>query len=235
MMNRRIVQALKVLVPALAFPAILQVAATRPWLHGGATFAEMRRALPGDEQLASADVQATRAITVRAAVEAVWPWIVQLGTGRAGWYTSPTEMTPSATDRVNPDLQSLGVGDHIMDPSGRIRLLVVRVDPPWELVLAGRVEPPGAGVIDLTWAFVLVPLGDTRTRVLVRTRFAGSNGLRLHAFAESLELVDAVFTRRMLRGIAARAERAGWQSVDLARVRSAPAGDATVTDVGSTG
>jgi hypothetical protein len=206
-MSARVARVLKVAVPALALPAVAQVVIARSWLHGGATYEEKNRHLPGDEILGSAAVQATRAITVRAAVESVWPWIVQLGTGRGGWYT---DEGGAKVHHLEPGLQTLERHDVIIDPSGRMELTVARIDPPWELVLSGHPDPPGAGTLDLTWAFVLVPLAEDRTRLLVRVRYAGANLGRVRTFAHSLELVDAVFTRRMLRGIAALAEQTGW-------------------------
>jgi hypothetical protein len=196
----------KVLIPALAAPAVACAAAASPWVRGGATRAERSRALPGDELLDAATAQVTRAVTIRAAVESVWPWIVQLGTGRAGWCTTDRD-SGAKGNQVHADLQHLVRDDRIVDPSGRYELAVWRIDPPWELVLGARLHPPGAGACSLTWAFVLVPTAERRTRLLVRVRFAGDSGVRARAFVRSLELVDAVFTRRMLQGIARRAER----------------------------
>ena len=65
---------------------ILYRFAVRPWQHRwGATDEEVRRAMPGDGVIPTA-TSTTRAITIEAAPEQVWPWLVQIGYGRAGWY-----------------------------------------------------------------------------------------------------------------------------------------------------
>jgi hypothetical protein len=221
-MRRQTARALKVVVPALALPAAAQLAATRPWLYGGATYEEMHRRLPGDELLGAAALQATRAITVGVSADEVWPWVARLGVGSGGWYTSAG--FAEEMDRVCSDDAQLDVGDVVVDPSGRTGLRVVRSEAPWELVLTGSLRPPGAGPLDLTWAFVLVPRSGDRTRLVVRIRYGGPNRVRTPAFAHGLELVDAVFTWRMLRGLANRAERAGWRPPADAEAEGTPAG-----------
>ena len=59
----------------------------RPWtMRWGATDAEVVRPLPGDQLMTRRGFKATRAITIAAPPEHIWPWLVQLGSGRAGWY-----------------------------------------------------------------------------------------------------------------------------------------------------
>jgi hypothetical protein len=88
----------------------------QPWQHRwGATDAEVRRSMPGDDLLPDA-ASTTRAITIAAPAEQVWPWLVQLGYGRAGWYSYDwidNDGQPSA-DRIVPELQQLQVGDQIL-------------------------------------------------------------------------------------------------------------------------
>jgi hypothetical protein len=82
----------------------------------GATAEEAVRPLPGDHVVAKADYLATRAITINAPPQDVWPWLVQIGSGRAGWYTYDrldNAGVPSAIEIV-PDLQHLQVGDVVM-------------------------------------------------------------------------------------------------------------------------
>ncbi len=59
----------------------------RRWLCWGVTDGERDLGLPGDELIANPDLIATRAITIRASVDEVWPWIAQLGQGRGGFYS----------------------------------------------------------------------------------------------------------------------------------------------------
>jgi hypothetical protein len=90
---------------AAAIPS-LYLLVVRPWhLRWGATDAEVRQPLPGDELVPESKLVATRAISIRAPASQVWPWLVQLGQGRAGLYsyewlenlagTTPTGSSPS--------------------------------------------------------------------------------------------------------------------------------------------
>ena len=89
----------------------------QPWQHRwGATDEEIAAALPGDGIIPDPAGSTTRAITITAAPGDVWPWLVQLGYGRAGWYSYDwidNDGRPSA-DRVIPELQDLAVGDQIL-------------------------------------------------------------------------------------------------------------------------
>ena len=81
----------------------------KPWhMRWGATDEEAHGAMPGDDLIAGAG-PATRAITIRAAPENVWPWLVQLGYGKAGWYSYDwidNDFKPSA-DQIMPEYQTL--------------------------------------------------------------------------------------------------------------------------------
>ena len=106
----------------------------RPWaLRWGATKEEAARPLPGDGLVTKADYLATRAITVHAPPHDVWPWLVQIGSGRAGWYTYDridNAGVPSATEII-PELQRLAVGDLIPMVAGKdIGLRVKELEQP---------------------------------------------------------------------------------------------------------
>jgi hypothetical protein len=84
----------------------------QPWQHRwGATDEEVGAAMPGDDLIPDA-ASTTRAISIAAPPEQVWPWLAQLGFGRAGWYSYDwidNDGQPSA-DRIIPELQQLQVG-----------------------------------------------------------------------------------------------------------------------------
>jgi hypothetical protein len=132
----------------------------------GATDEEVRRSLPGDELESPMGYRAvsTRAITIDAPPEQVWPWLVQMGSGRAGFYTHEwverllliTYADGHSSTRIHPEWQALEVGDRV--PYSRVNSVpVTLVDPPRALC-AGE------------W-LVLEPLdGGTRTRLIARTR-----------------------------------------------------------------
>ena len=90
----------------------------RRMLDWGATAEEVRRALPGDELLPDADLVATRAISIAAPPAEVWPWLVQIGVGRAGayaydWLDRLFGLDMRSSRRIVPELQGLAVGDMV--------------------------------------------------------------------------------------------------------------------------
>jgi hypothetical protein len=180
-------------------------------LRWGATDEELTVWLPGDELVAAADLTATRAVTVRAAADMVWPWIAQLGQGRGGFYSydfleNLVRCDIHSAEWVASEWQSIAVGDSVrLHPE--VSLSVAAVEPGRALVLRGgvpigRTPPP----YDFTWAFVLRDQPNGTSRLVVRERYAYS---RRWAWlvVEPAELVSFVMSRRMLRGIKERAER----------------------------
>jgi hypothetical protein len=186
----------------------------RRWqLRWGATEEECDAALPGDDLIANPDLVATRAITVPAAAEQVWPWIVQLGQGRGGFYSydvleNLVGCDIHSADRVVSQWQDLKVGDQVkLHPE--VGLDVAMVEPGRALVLRGGV-PMGATPppYDFTWAFVVRERPEGTTRLLVRERYAYTQRWA-PLLVEPVAVVAFVMTQRMLRGIRDRAERGG--------------------------
>jgi hypothetical protein len=135
-----------------------------------ATTVEKRRPLPIDSLVPEPIFTSTHAITVDAPPERVWPWIAQMGAGRAGWYSwdaIDNGGAPSRT-RIVPELQSVARGD-IMPavPGAQDAFVVAAVDPPRDLVLT---VPDGHGGIAVGWEHVLDPVPGGRTRLIVRGR-----------------------------------------------------------------
>ena len=139
----------------------------------------MGRPLPGDELLVSPDVLATRAIEIDAPPSAVWPWLVQMGAGRAGAYTYDSienlfGLGMHSADTIVPAWQELEVGDVLRPPKGGPGMRVEILEP--ERVLSNRSE---AG--DWVWTFFLEPQNGS-TRLISRNRIAmkgASAGQRL--------------------------------------------------------
>jgi hypothetical protein len=108
----------------------------RPWWRSwGAAPEESGRALPGDEILSGGVTAETRAITIDAPPDAVWPWLVQMGFGRAGWYSyDAIDMAGTSSERILPEHQDLKVGDLMpTHPGGGF--VVRRIEPGRALVL----------------------------------------------------------------------------------------------------
>ena len=116
----------------------------RRWqLRWGATDEECDTALPGDDLIANPDLVATRAITVPAAADQVWPWIAQLGQGRGGFYSydaleNLVGCHIHSADQIVPEWQDINVGDQVkLHPE--VGLGVAVVEPGRALVLRGGV------------------------------------------------------------------------------------------------
>jgi hypothetical protein len=135
-----------------------------------ATAAEKRRSLPADDMVPDPLFASTHAITIDAPPEHVWPWIAQMGAGRAGWYSwdaIDNGGAPSAT-RLVPELQAVVPGDLMpAAPGATDAFLVARAIPPRDLVLTA---PDGQGGYAVAWEHVLEPLDGERTRLIARAR-----------------------------------------------------------------
>ena len=112
------------------------VLAVRPWWRSwGVDHGEAERELTGDDLVPDALIADTRGIDIGAPPEAVWPWLVQMGFDRAGWYSyDVVDMRGASADQIDAELQTLAVGDAI--PSSPQTAFVARVvDPERALVL----------------------------------------------------------------------------------------------------
>ena len=135
-----------------------------------ATALEKRRTLPVDAMIPDPLFVSTHAITIDATPEQVWPWIAQMGSGRAGWYcwdAIDNGAVPSSSVIVS-EFQTVVPGD-IMPavPGATDAFVVAAVDPPRELVLT---VPDGHGGNAVAWEHLLEPLDSGRTRLIVRGR-----------------------------------------------------------------
>lgn len=182
--------------------------AVRPWmLNWGATAEERRRPLPGDDALPDASYVTTRAVTIRAPSEAVWPWLVQMGQDRAGFYTHNwverllRSGIPDISE-IRPEWQHLEVGDLVRtnrDIGGKpMGWPVIAVDPGRSLVVSSRSMPSG------TYAFVIEPV-DGGTRLIVRDRAAWKPS-ELPFAALVFEPLHAYMETGLIRGVRQRAE-----------------------------
>jgi len=116
-----------------------------------ATRAEKRRPLPGDTIVPEPMFSVTHAITINAPIERVWPWLAQMGSGRAGWYSwdaIDNGAKPSALSIV-PGLQAIARGDVMPAvPGAKDAFVVAAVNPPHDLVLTA---PDGDGGEAVSW------------------------------------------------------------------------------------
>jgi hypothetical protein len=186
-------------------------------LRWGATPEELARLLPGDDLVTAPSLCATRAVTITGHPEDIWPWIVQIGYDRAGFYgydlienLGSKRGLRSATVIV-PDLQRLTVGDRVY--VSRIAYLVIHsMTPNKFLTWVGDDPPHGA------FTFGLFPVDEKRTRLVIRARLRyhwTDSRILLDLFTE---FGDHVAVPRMLLGIRGRVEGHGIQSLAVQAV-----------------
>jgi hypothetical protein len=192
---------------AIAMLAVLYWFPMRRWMSGwGATPSDLTRVMAGDVLLVNPTYAGTMAVTVDAAPEHIWPWLVQIGYRRGGLYSYDWLDRlfgyldrPSAT-RILPEFQNLAVGDEI--PLGRgPGWPVAAIEPNRALVLDMR----NLGGFDWVWQFGLYAVDGNRTQLVSRSRVrTRSVWARLATYA--IEPAGFLMTRRMLLGLKQRAE-----------------------------
>ena len=195
-------------------PLFLTAPLYRRWhLHWGATPEEVASALPGDARLARSQFVCTRAITIDAPAAAVWPWLVQVGCGRGGWYSHDlldNPARPSARE-VLPGLQHLKIGQWVPmaagEPTETNALRVEAFESERWLLWS---KP------DSTWVWTLTDLGGDQTRLVTRVHavYDWRRPARALLGGMLLEFGDFAMMRRMLRGIKERAESLHRHPVD---------------------
>lgn len=193
---------------AAAAGAAAFVGRYRPWhMRWGATDEEVAEAMPGDELLPVAEFHPTRAITIAARPDEIWPWIVQIGFNRAGFYAYDLldNLAKPSAERIIPELQDPQVGDWIpMSPTTNdMTAFRVKAFEPNRWMLWSKP--------DSTWCWSLRPIDNKRTRLVCRIKVKyewQKPTVILSLFL--LELGDFFMNRRELLGIKRRAEASGW-------------------------
>lgn len=203
-----------------AIATALYATVGREWVRQwGSTEAERERQLPGDDVIPKAVYESTHAITIDAPAEAVWPWLVQMGQGRGGFYSYDWVerlggLDIESADRIIPELQSLGEGA-IVRLAPNTALLATVVDPPQALVLRAirdveSKEPPSPsdpGYFNWSWAFVVESVDTDRSRLIIRLRADTDQTPPFNVLGPVVwEPLHLLMERKMLRGIRDRAE-----------------------------
>ena len=206
-MRRGVITGAAVAATAGAGALAAYVLMVRPWhLRWGATDEEVSAPLPGDELVARPNVEATHTITIEAPIAEVWPWLVQIGQDRGGFYSySWLENLVGCrlrnAGRIIPEFQQLEVGDAVRLHPKAPPLPVLVCEAPRALVLGSNTGSPG------TWGFYLREVDEDTTRLIIRGRGHWGRGLldRVAAYGV-FEPAHFVMERKMLLGIKRRAE-----------------------------
>jgi len=190
---------------ALAAALGIYIFSYRPrQLRWGATDEEVARSMPGDEIVAHPVFNATRAITVNARPEEIWPWLVQIGFGRAGWYSYDIldNLGRHSSEQILPEFQHLEKGDLIpLGPGEASGLYVKDIRPDESMVWWERKRQA------TSWVWGLYPIGDGQTRLITRVRNDYRRGLSNFVFGLLLiEPADFPLMRKCMLGIKRRAE-----------------------------
>ena len=180
----------------------------RPWYsRWGATGAEITQSLPGDEYVPHSRGGYTQAIDIKASANSVWPWLVQIGQGKGGFYSyelleNMIGCNIHNADRILPEHQDIKVGDKVvMHPKAPL-MPVTAIEPGKVLVYGGRQDENTAN----TWVF-FISEEDGLTRLISRWAFNYKPGfVNKVAYNWLLESIAAVMQRKMLLGIKKRAE-----------------------------
>jgi proline iminopeptidase len=206
----------------LASGALVALAAVaRPSLRNwGSTSGDRSRGLPGDGLIADERAVCTMATTIDVPPATVWPWLAQMGTDRAGWYSfDHLDRGGRPSSRViEPRWSRIEEGDRMVTLPGRSWFDVAHVEPDRSLVLRASLDLRGRpfdprdgrprGFVDSRWGFFLDSPGDGTTRLLVRS--GSASGPR--PWSDIIDLVfwhpaHVIMQIRQLRQIKSRAER----------------------------
>jgi hypothetical protein len=207
---RRVLAVFKYGLIAFGVLVLLYFAWLREWqMTWGATDEEVSSYMAGDELLEDPTFNATRAVEIEASPEEIWPWIVQMGYGRAGFYAFDkldNGGVPSA-ERILPEYQHVQVGDSIPLSKRRGRsfsfMEVVGMEPNKSLLWVFRNSPWR----DATWSWGLYEVDSNRTRLVSRLRNNHDfSSLQSSIMWAGVDVLEIVMMRTCLLGIKRRAE-----------------------------
>lgn len=199
----------KLLLILFGILIVIAVLAMYTSMQVRATPEERSRTLAGDELIPQPIASVNHAITVHRPARGVWPWLAQIGSGRAGWYAYDfiDNGGRSSANRIMLEYQNITVGSVFPAlPGAKDVFLVAQCEPEHSLVLSWRLP---SGKIQTTWAFVLEQPQPDQTRLIVRGRAA--SGYHPYGLPQWLAvriggIAHFIMQRKQLLGIARRAE-----------------------------
>jgi|SRR5271167_461249 len=199
----------KALIVFAGLLAVLTALAIHSSMQVPATPDEQARSFPGDDLIPQPIGLVNHAITIRRPLREVWPWLAQMGSGRAGWYAYDfiDNGGQRSAEQILPEYQDIGVGSLFPALPGVTDVfLVARCEPAHSFVLSWRLPN---GKYQTTWAFVLEQSQPDQTRLIVRGHVAAGYrpyGLPQRVAVPTGRLAHFIMQRKQLLGIARRVE-----------------------------
>lgn len=179
------------------------LALLRPWqLRWGARDNEIKRSMPGDEIVRKPSFNATRAVTIDAPAEYIYPWIVQMGVTRAGWYSYDLldNLARPSAENILPEHQNLQVGDVIaMSPDGKQGMRVKDFSKNKWMLWWDNIG-------DSSWVWEIYSEGENHSRLVTRVRVKYRWFSPAILFHLIIEFFDILMMRKCMLGIKRRAE-----------------------------
>jgi hypothetical protein len=179
------------------------LALLRPWqLRWGARDNEIKRSMPGDEIVRKPSFNATRAVTIDAPAEYIYPWIVQMGVTRAGWYSYDLldNLARPSAENILPEHQNLQVGDVIaMSPDGKQGMRVKDFSKNKWMLWWDNIG-------DSSWVWEIYSEGENHSRLVTRVRVKYRWFSPAILFHLIIEFFDILMIRKCMLGIKRRAE-----------------------------
>ncbi len=192
-----------VIAPVFFVLAVFYLAIFRPWqLRWGATDEEVERAMPGDNIVDKPSFNATRAVTINAPAENIYPWIVQMGVNRAGWYSYDLldNLARPSAEVILPEHQNIQVGDLIpMSPDGKQGLWVKEFSNAEWMLWWDKIG-------DNSWVWGIYPEGESYSRLVTRVRVKYRWFSPAIIFNLIIEFFDILMMHKCMLGIKRRAE-----------------------------
>jgi len=193
-----------IIVSTLIVFVLIYLALIRPWqLRWGATNDEIKRTMPGDDIVGEPSFNATRAVAINAPAENIYPWIVQMGVTRAGWYSYDLldNLGRPSAENILTEHQTIQVGDVIpMSPDGKQGMRVKDFsENKWMLWWDNKG--------DSSWVWEIQPEGEAHSRLVTRVRVKYRLFSSAIAFNVLVEFFDILMMRKCMLGIKRRAER----------------------------
>jgi hypothetical protein len=195
------------ILAGLAVITVIVIVALTPWMdRWGATDEEVAATFPGDELVPEPAGFVNRAVTINATPEQIYPWIVQIGADKGGWYSYTWFETyflrcpQTNANRIHEEWQDLKVGDLVRmcpDEFGPPPYTVAQLEPDHVLVMGHQENGQWVNLSQ----FVIVPQADGTSRLILRSRTMVTGG-----FWDVIHPGVFIMERGMLLGIKARAE-----------------------------